>query len=418
MKVAILGAGLIGTTSAWYLVRDGHEVIVVDRQKQAGLETSFANGGQISVSHAEPWANPSAPWQLLKWLGKPDAPLLFRPNAEWSQWLWGARFLLECLPARTQRNTSAAFSLAKYSLRCLQDLRRETGIAYDEYGGGILHIYTDPRLLEHAQAEAQLLQRHGLNMAFMTAGECAKVEPALEHFSSRLAGGLYSATDETGDAHMFTARLADLARKAGATFRFNIAVKCIETTAGRVSRVVVDDEAGIEESLRADAYVVALGSYSPLLLRPIGISPNIYPVKGYSITIPLAEGNVAPRISITDHGRKIVFTRLGDRLRVAGTAELNGYNTELDTERCEAMLKRTFELFPAAGRRESAQSWAGLRPATPSNLPCIGVSRYPNLFLNSGHGTLGWTMACGSGRALADIVSSKRPEPEFPFLRR
>jgi D-amino-acid dehydrogenase len=418
LKVAILGAGLIGTTSAWYLARDGHEVIVVDRQKQAGLETSFANGGQISVSHAEPWANPSAPWQLLKWLGRSDAPLLFRPNADWSQWLWGMRFLLECLPGRTAQNTSAAFALAGYSLRCLQELRRETGISYDESSSGILHIYSDPRLLRHAQFEAGILERHGLKLEFKTAVECATIEPALEHFSPGLAGGLYSSTDETGDAHLFTVRLSELARNAGAQFRFNIAVKRIETAEGRVSRVVIDDEAGIEESLRADAYVIALGSYTPLLLRPIGISPPIYPVKGYSITIPLDAGDVAPRISVTDHARKIVFTRLGERLRVAGTAELNGYNTELDAGRCEAMLQHTFELFPKAGRRELAQSWTGLRPATPSNLPCIGVSRYPNLYLNSGHGTLGWTMACGSGRALADIVGSKRPEPAFPFLLR
>jgi D-amino-acid dehydrogenase len=416
MKVAVLGAGVIGTASAWYLARAGHEVTVLDRQPEPGLETSFANGGQISVSHAEPWANPTAPLQVLRWLGREDAPLLFRPRADLDQWLWGIRFLIECLPGRTRRNTEAAFALARYGRECLRELRRETGIHYDELTRGILHLYTERGLFEHAHKEAALLRASGLDAAIKTPEECVAIEPALAHARPTLFGGVYADSDESGDAHLFTLNLAELARQAGVRFRFNISVNRIEAEAGSVSRAVIDDEVGIEESVRADAFVVALGSYSPLLLRGLGISLPIYPVKGYSITLPLEAGDEAPTVSLTDHARKIVISRLGNRLRVAGTAELAGYDTAINDVRCEALVRRCFELFPKAGRPDAAEYWTGLRPATPSNLPYIGRSRYPNLYLNTGHGTLGWTMACGSGQALADIVSGKQPAVAYRFL--
>ena len=416
MKVAVLGAGVVGIASAWYLARAGHEVTVLDRQAEAGLETSFANGGQISVSHAEPWANPTAPLQMLQWLGREDAPLLFRPRADLDQWLWGARFLIECLPARARRNTEAAFALASYSRDCLRALRRETGIHYDESERGILHIYTARGLLEHAHKEAALLRARGFDVAIKSADECVGIEPALAHAKAKLYGGVYAVSDESGDAHLFTQRLAALAREQGVQIRFNVSVNRIELDAGRVSRVVIDDEVGIEESVRADAFVVALGSYSRFALRNIGISLPIYPVKGYSITIALEPGDEAPSVSLTDHERKIVISRLGDRLRVAGTAELAGYDTEINEVRCQALVRRCFELFPNAGKPDAAQYWTGLRPATPSNLPIIGRTRFPNLYLNTGHGTLGWTMACGAGQALADIVCAKMPAPNFRFL--
>ena len=416
MQVVVLGAGVVGTASAWYLARAGHAVTVLDRQAGAALETSFANGGQISVSHAQPWANPTAPLKVLQWLGREDAPLLFRPRADLDQWLWGARFLMECLPGRTRRNTEAAFALASYSHDCLGELRRETGIHYDESERGILHIYTERELFEHAHSEVALLRARGLEVAIKSADECVAIEPALAHARAKLYGGAYAASDESGDAHLFTQRLAALARQQGVQFRFNVSVNRIELDAGRVSRVVIDDEVGIEESVRADAFVVALGSYSRLVLRSIGISLPIYPVKGYSITIALEPGDEAPTVSLTDHERKIVISRLGDRLRVAGTAELAGYDTEINEMRCEVLVKRCFELFPKAGKPEAAQYWTGLRPATPSNLPIIGRTRFPNLYLNTGHGTLGWTMACGAGRALADIMCGKTPEPDFRFL--
>jgi len=416
MKVVVLGAGVVGIASAWYLARAGHEVTVLDRQAEAGLETSFANGGQISVSHAEPWANPTAPLQMLQWLGREDAPLLFRPRADLDQWLWGARFLIECLPARARRNTEAAFALASYSRDCLRALRRETGIHYDESERGILHIYTARGLLEHAHKEAALLRARGFDVAIKSADECVGIEPALAHAKAKLYGGVYAVSDESGDAHLFTQRLAALAREQGVQIRFNVSVNRIELDAGRVSRVVIDDEVGIEESVRADAFVVALGSYSRFALRNIGISLPIYPVKGYSITIALEPGDEAPSVSLTDHERKIVISRLGDRLRVAGTAELAGYDTEINEVRCQALVRRCFELFPKAGKPDAAQYWTGLRPATPSNLPIIGRTRFPNLYLNTGHGTLGWTMACGAGQALADIVCAKMPAPNFRFL--
>jgi D-amino-acid dehydrogenase len=416
MKVVVLGAGVIGTTSAWYLSRAGHEVLVVDRQAAPALETSFANGGQISVSHSEPWANPTAPFNIFRWLGREDAPLLFRPHADAAQWSWGLRFLIECLPGRARRNTESAFALALYSREQLRDLRRETGIRYEMQACGILHLYEERREFEHACSEVVWLKAHGFEVGIKAPEDCVLIEPALKDAKARFVGGVYAASDESGDACLFTQNLATLCAANGVDFRFNVSVRRIETAHGRIERVVIDDESGIEESLRADAYVMALGSYSPLLLRPIGVAVPVYPVKGYSITLPLEPDAGAPQVSLTDHTRKIVFSRLGDRLRVAGTAELDGYNTEINEARCEALVKRCFELFPKAGRPELAQFWTGLRPATPSNLPLIGRSRYPDLFLNTGHGTLGWTMACGSGRALADIVSGGTPEPDFGFL--
>lgn len=416
MQVVVLGAGVIGTSSAWYLSLAGHDVLVVDRQAEPGLEASFANGGQISVSHAEPWANPTAPLKILQWLGREDAPLLFRPHADLEQWLWGLRFLFECLPGRARRNMEATFALAFYSREQLHELRRSTGIQYEARARGILHLYEKRHDFERARAQAEFLRARGFDAALKSPEECVAIEPALAHAKSRFVGGAYAPSDESGDARLFTKNLSDLCAARGVRFRFNVSVKRIETARGRVERVVIDDESGIEESLRADAYVVALASYSPLLLRPIGVRVPVYPVKGYSITLPLGAEDEAPHISLTDHARKIVLTRLDQRLRVAGTAELDGYNTEVNEMRCKALVKRTFELFPRAGRPEDAQFWTGLRPATPDNLPLIGRTRYPGLYLNTGHGTLGWTQACGSGRALADIVSGRMPKPDFRFL--
>jgi len=407
---------VIGVTAAWYLANDGHEVTVVERQKGVALETSFANGGQISASYAEPWANPEAPAKILKWLGQADAPLLFRLRADPAQWLWGLRFLFECLPGRTRSNTEDAFALALYSREQLAQLRRDTDIRYDSQTRGILHLYEERREFERAKRQIGPLSARGLVAEIKTPQECQRIEPALGNSMVRIAGGVYAASDESGDAQLFTRNLVELCRAQGVSFRFNVSARRLEAARGAIERVVIDDEAGIEESLRADAYVVALGSYSPLLLRGIGLSVPVYPVKGYSITMPLEPGDEAPQVSLTDHARKIVISRLGDRLRVAGTAEMNGYDTEINEFRCAALVKRCFEWFPKAGSPERAQFWTGLRPATPSNLPLIGRSKYSNLYLNTGHGTLGWTLACGSARALADIVSGRRPEPEFGFL--
>lgn len=415
MNILVLGAGVVGTTTAWYLNQAGHRVTVVDRQPVAGNETSFANGGQISVSHAEPWANPHVFAHLMRWLGREDAPLLWRWRADLAQWLWGLRFLPECLPGRTRRNVEAIVNLALYSRGCLQALRAETGLHYDHLERGILHLYTDPAEYAQAAAAASLMRSFGLDREPVDVDRCLEIEPALQDARGYLVGGDYTPSDESGDAHRFTRGLAERAQAAGVDFRFGLTVDRIAPAGRRIAGVVVRT-ADAEELLTADAYVVALGAYSPVLLKPLGMSLPVYPAKGYSATLTLAEGTLAPQVSLTDDGRKIVFSRLGNRLRVAGTAEFNGYNLELNPVRCEALMARTRELFPRLEYVGDPAFWCGLRPATPSNVPLIGASPYDNLWLNTGHGTLGWTMACGSGAALADLISGRRPQTGFPFL--
>jgi len=415
MRVLVLGGGVIGVSAAWYLAADGHEVTLVDRQDGAALETSFANGGQISASYAEPWANPDAPLKVAKWLGREDAPLLFRLRADWRQWLWGLRFLVECLPSRTRHNTIQCLNLALYSRDALKDLRATTGIRYDHLERGILQFYTDAKEFEHGIAAAALMRQYGCDRVVRTPDECVALEPALAACRDRLAGGIFTASDETGDAHTFTVELAKLAQARGATFRWSTTVERLDVAGDAVTGVHVRDGDGREETLTADAIVCALGSYSPLMLSTIGVPCSVYPAKGYSITIDIGEHRGAPTVSLTDLAWKIVMTRLGNRLRVAGTAELNGWNTSMNERRCSGLKRRTFELFPDAGEREGVKFWTGLRPATPSNVPLIGRTRYRNLWLNTGHGTLGWTMACGSGRALADLIGGRRPGVEFAF---
>ncbi|MBS1159522.1 MAG: D-amino acid dehydrogenase small subunit [Proteobacteria bacterium] len=415
MRVLVLGAGVVGTTSAWYLARAGHQVTVVDRQPVAGNETSFANGGQISVSHAEPWANPHVFRHLLRWLGREDAPLLWRWRADPAQLAWGLRFLAECRPARTRRNIAAIVALALYSRRQLQALRGELALPYDHLERGILHIYTDPREFALASEAARVMREFGLDRDTVDVDRCLAIEPALGGARHLLVGGDYTPSDESGDAHLFTRRLAERAQAAGVDFRLNLNIERLLPEGERIAGVQVGGEGG-RQVLTADAYVVALGSYSPLLLKPLGMVLPVYPAKGYSATLTLADSRPAPTVSLTDDERKIVFSRLGNRLRVAGTAEFNGYNLDLNPVRCQALVERTRQLFPALEIAGDPDYWCGLRPATPSNLPYIGASRYANLWLNTGHGTLGWTLSCGSAAALADLLGGRRPEPDFPFI--
>jgi D-amino-acid dehydrogenase len=415
MRVAVLGAGVVGVTAAWYLAADGHEVTVVDRQPGAALETSFANGGQISASHAEPWANPAAPAKIVKWLGREDAPLLFRLRADPRQWRWGLAFLVECLPARTRRNTLQCLRLALYSRECLRALRAQTGIAYDHQERGILQFYTDPAEFGDGVAAAALMREFGCDRDVKTVDECVAIEPALAQCRGRLAGGIFTASDESGDAHVFTRELAHLAAARGVAFRWGRTVRALAAGGGAIRGVRCTDATGADETLAADAYVMALGSWSPFLLAPLSVPCLVYPAKGYSATIAVGAHRGAPVVSLTDLAARIVMTRLGDRLRVAGTAELSGYDDALNPVRCEALLRRTFDLLPDAGERAGAQFWSGLRPATPSNVPLVGRTRYSNLFVDTGHGTLGWTMACGSGRALADVIAGRRPGVDFAF---
>ena len=416
MKVIVLGAGVIGTASAWYLAQAGHEVAVVDRREGPGLETSFANGGQVSVCHAEPWANPGAPLKVLRWLSREDAPLLFRLRMDPSQWSWGLRFLLECTAWRTRENIAQILAMAFYSRMALRELRAVTGIAYDESTRGILHYYTDRAELEAAREATAVMRRHGLDRVERTVEEAVAIEPALAPAAARIVGATYTPSDESGDAYLFTAALARLAQEKGAQFLCNREIRGLRATQKGVSGVVVAGPGG-EETIAGDAFVVALGSYSGLLTRPLGLALPIYPAKGYSATVPVADPDKAPRVSLTDDEAKIVITRLGSRLRIAGTAELSGWSTDLNPVRCEALVRRARSLFPDAGDWSAPQYWAGLRPATPSNVPLVGATRIPNLWLNTGHGTLGWTMACGSGAALADLVSGRKPAVDFAFTR-
>jgi D-amino-acid dehydrogenase len=420
MRVHVLGAGVIGITTAWFLRAAGHEVTVVERQDAAAQETSFANGGQISVSHVEPWANPGAPLKILRWLAQPDAPLLFRPRLEWRQWRWGFQFLLECLPSRTRRNMQQILAISKYSGEALRELRAATGLSYDDLQRGILQIYTNREEFDEAVRAAELVRGFGIAREVKTAGQCVALEPALAPRREWIMGGTYTATDETGDARKFTQALSSLGAERGISYRYGVTIEAITVAGDAVSgvrvRIHAPDKGDRSELLTADAYVACLSSYSPLLLEPIGVRAPVYPAKGYSATLPILRPEAAPKVSITDDARKIVFTRLGDRLRVAGTAELAGYNTELNPVRCEALTRRASEWFGDAIDAGGASYWTGLRPATPSNVPLIGRTRYPNLFLNTGHGTLGWTMAAGSGKALAEIMSGRRPEIRFDFL--
>lgn len=416
MRVLVLGAGVVGTTSAWYLARAGHEVVVVDRQPLPGNETSFANGGQISVSHAEPWANPSVLPQVMRWLGKEDAPLLWRWRADPEQFAWGLRFLRECLPGRTRQNIAAIVALALYSRSCLQALRRELRLEYDQRECGILHIYTQQRAFAQAVDAARTMRQFGLDRESIDAGRCVEIEPALAAARHLLVGGDYTPSDESGDANKFTRALAGKASEQGVEFRFDSTVDRIIADGAAIGGVRIDGPAG-GEVLKADAYVVALGSYSSLLLRHLGLRLPLIPVKGYSATLQLAEGSPGPTVSLTDDEHRLVFSRLGDRLRIAGTAEFSGYDLEMNAVRCAALMRRTRQLFPDLQIDGEPQFWCGLRPATPSNVPIIGRTRYPNLWLNTGHGTLGWTMACGSAAALADLMSGRPAAPAFPFVR-
>jgi D-amino-acid dehydrogenase len=416
MKVIVLGAGLLGVTSAYFLRQQGHDVSVVDRQASPAAETSFANGGQISVSHAEPWANPSAPLKVLKWLGHEDAPLLFRIRADMRQWLWGLQFLRECTPERTRHNIGQIVRLGTYSRDTLQQLRRDIGIAYDERMQGILHFYTSQKEFDGAEGPAAQMRALGCDRRVISADEAVKLEPALRHIRPQLAGATYTAEDESGDANRFARELVDRCQADGVQFLMSHTVTALRAAGGQIDHVEATDSEGRFQCLRADAYVLAMGSLSPMYARPLGISLPVYPAKGYSVTMPVKDASMAHQVSLTDDEYKLVFSRLGDRLRIAGTAELNGYDRDLNRVRCEAIVKRVEQLFPGAGDSEQAQFWTGLRPATPSNVPIIGRSKLPNLFLNTGHGTLGWTHSCGSGKSIARIVSGLKPEVDFHFV--
>lgn len=414
MHILVLGAGVVGTTTAWFLQKQGHQVTVVDRQSGAGLETSYANGGQISVSHAEPWANPSAPLKVLKWLFQSDAPLLFRPRLDPAQWRWALAFLAECTSAKAAHNIRQMVNLGTYSRTQLQALRTELGLDYDQLEKGILHFYTNPEEFDGALEPTRIMQDLGCDRQIIDANRAVELEPALAPIKDRIAGATYTSDDESGDARKFTQALAKRCEEAGVEFRYGTDILGFDQAGDRILGVQTLRE-GHHETLRADSYVLCLGSYSATLARQLGITLNIYPAKGYSITVPVKNEEAAFKVSLTDDEYKLVYSRLGDRLRVAGTAELSGYSRKLNLTRCRAIVRRTAEVMPEAGDWDRAEFWTGLRPATPSNVPYIGKSHFANLYLNTGHGTLGWTHSCGSAAALADIIARRKPEVDFSF---
>ena len=410
MRVLVLGAGVVGVASAWFLRAAGHEVVVIDRRDGPALETSLANGGQIAVSHAEPWANPSAPRKILRWLGRPDAPLLFRPRLDPMQWLWCAAFLRECTAERSDANIRAIVALALHSRDVLKRLRQELALEYGCVDRGILHFYTDPDEFRASLAPAALMRELGCNRRQVTPAEAVDIEPALAPSADRLAGADYCAEDESGDAYLFSRALAQRCRESGVQFLFDTTVKSVWVEDGRACGVCLVDTAGRQSREAADAVVVCLGVESGALLRPLGLRPLIYAGKGYSATFRVKDAAAAPSVSLTDDEYKLVFSRFGDRLRVAGTAEIGARGLELDPVRCAALTRRTEALFPGACDYARPDYWAGLRPVTPSNVPYLGATRIAGLFVNAGHGTLGWTLAAGNGQLIAQLIGGE-PAP-------
>jgi len=421
MKVIVMGAGIIGVSTAWHLLEQGHEVTVIDRQRDAALETSFANGAQISVSFCEPWANAQAPFKVAKWLLRDDSPLLFRPRFDPHQWRWGLSFLAQCSDAAFERNVAQLVALGRYSHETLKEMVSATGIEYQRLERGILHFFSSQKDFDAGADAARVMRHHGVDRRVLSRDEVIKVEPSLRHFAGNIAGGTFTPSDESGDARVFTQELAKRCAARGAQFLYEHDIVGFDAAAHAVESVRVSDlTTGQNRLLKADAFVAAMGSFTAPLLRPLGIYLNIYPAKGYSATLKLKAPEKASVVSMIDDARKIAISRLGDSIRIAGTAEMAGYDTSLTSRtsrrRCEALIQRYEELFPGVADTSEPNFWAGLRPSTPSNIPIIGRSKLHNLWVNAGHGTLGWTHGAGSGRALAALMSGQQPGLEFGFL--
>ena len=405
MKVTILGAGVIGVTSAYYLAKAGHEVTVIDRQQGSALETSFANAGEISPGYASPWAAPGIPQKALKWLFMKHAPLIIRPMADRATWSWMMSMLRNCTSARYAVNKGRMVRLAEYSRDCLIALREETGIAYDHRTQGTLQVFRTQKQLDSIGKDIEVLSADGVPFEVLDAADCIAAEPGLAFSRNKIVGGLRLPNDETGDCYKFTTELQKKAEALGVQFRFGVGIRRLKEEGGRIVSVATD-----EGDIVSDMFVAALGSYTPALLTPLGIDLPVYPVKGYSITVPIVHESRAPVSTIMDETFKIAITRLGHRIRVGGMAEIAGFSRDLPPARKATLEHSVEDLFGGAGDQSRATFWSGLRPMTPDGTPVIGRSRYGNLFINSGHGTLGWTMACGSGRVLTSLVSGTTPD--------
>ncbi len=426
MRVTVLGAGIIGVSTAWHLLERGHEVTLVDRQADAALETSFGNAAQISVSYCEPWANREAPLKALKWMFDPEGPLKFRPQLDPAQWKWGLQFLAQCNDTAFERNVAQLVALGQYSHSALKAIVASTGIQYNRLTKGIAHYYTSQQSFDDAGSAAEVMRRHGVARRVVSRDELLRIEPALRGFADRIVGGTYTESDESGDCRAFTQKLLRLCQARGLQTLMEYDIERIHTQGGEVQNVQVRDRIGGQvRQLQADAFVVACGSYTTALLKQVGVSVPIYPGKGYSATLPLRRPDQAPSVSLLDDQMKCAVSRLGNQLRVAGTIELGGFDMRLDTPlartRSRMLVRRIEQVFPGVADTRTPeeggdpQFWCGLRPATPTNIPLMGRTRVGRLWVNAGHGTLGWTHGAGSGKALAELVSGEQPAFAFNF---
>jgi D-amino-acid dehydrogenase len=404
LKVLVLGAGVIGVTTSYYLAKAGHEVTVLDRQSGPALETSFANAGEISPGYASPWAAPGVPRKAIRWLLMKHAPLILRPELDRETLGWLVALLHNCTKARYAINKERMVRLAEFSRACLIELRAATGIRYDERTRGTLQLFRTQRQLDSVAKDIEVLKARQVPFSLLDRTQCVAVEPGLGVSAHLIAGGLHLPNDETGDCHKFTTKLAALAADLGVSFEFGTTVDRLEVENRSITAAI-----STRGRRSADAYVLALGSYSTPMARSIGIRLPIYPVKGYSITVPVTDDARAPQSTLMDETFKIAITRLGDRIRIGGMAEVSGFSRDLPTKRRRTLENSVQSLFPGAGDMAAGSFWTGLRPMTPDGPPIVGPTGIRNLYINSGHGTLGWTMACGSGHLLADIVCARDP---------
>lgn len=411
MRVIVLGSGVIGVSTAYFLAKAGHEVTVVDRQNGPALETSYANAGEVSPGYSAPWAAPGLMLKAIKWLTMKHSPLVIRPKLDPAMWAWCLRLLANANETSYQINKSRMVRLAEYSRDCLKELRAETGIRYDERTKGTLQLFRTQKQMDAAGYDMAVLDRYGVPYSLLDRDGCVAAEPALGLVREKFVGGLQLPGDETGDCFRFTNALAELATTLGVKFRYGVSIRALEGDKDGVTGVVTD-----QGRLTADAYVVALGSYSPKLVKPFGLSLPVYPVKGYSLTLPITDAAGAPESTVMDETHKIAVTRLGDRIRVGGTAELTGFDLTLRQGRRGPLDHVVSDLFPTGGDLSQAEFWTGLRPNTPDGTPIVGPTPVRNLFLNTGHGTLGWTMAAGSGRVVADVIGARRTEIDLEGL--